>query len=161
LSDEDENGNRPAGATTPDEVRSEFHRIWGLTEKQLLVYGIVIKPGDADCLDKQKYEYTPRWLGGGESSYGTAVAELVTQTGGQLGSICDGDFAQSLTEMGRNINSTLTRIDLKATPKKDSVEIQFTPEANRVPFTVQNRTVIFARAVAPGTELRIRYEPIE
>lgn len=151
ISDEDEMSTGPKEATKPNQLINHFRAIWGAT-KELVTYGIVIRPGDKACLKKQRAE---QLLGAG-GSYATHVTELARLTGGYTISICEDDYGNSLREISKGLRKLLTSFDLGEIPATGSVEVRLTPAAN-IGYMVEGSKVIFNTPPPAGTLIEIKY----
>ncbi len=159
ISDEDEKERRPKDATKPSEVIAEFRRAFG-PEKDIKGYGIIIKPGDTNCYKSQHSQFATI-IGGGQggATYGTAVADFSSLTGGTLGSICDDDYTVMLKQISQHIHKSVSTFQLSQTPKEGSVHLTFIPAENKVNYELSGDKVIFALAPPIGTEVKVTYTP--
>ena len=155
LSDEDERGSRTSKSTTPDQVVNQFKKHFP-KDKLMAFFGVVVIPGDKECLDMQNDQSI-----GNEARYGTAVAELAKLTEGTLGSICDADYGPSLKAISDRMNTLIDTLELNELPQPDSVKVRFTPSSSRVRFRVEGKRVIFEAAPPRGTVIDVMYKPLE
>lgn len=151
LSDEDELSDGGPLATKPKEVIDRFRAHFGNT-KGLAVYGIVIQPGDEACRKDQLKQTT----GGNGAYFGTHVSELASLTGGSTVSICEADYSKSLSDISKSVRRLVGTFELNQTPVADSVEVVLTP-AQKIPFKVSGKKVIFDTPPPAGTRVEISY----
>ena len=91
------------------------------------------------------------------TSIGTQYAQLVTESGGTWGDICDTDYTSSLTKISQDIALALSeQILLDHVPEPGSVTINVNgaPYSN---FTVEGKAVKFATAPAENATVSINY----
>jgi hypothetical protein len=149
LSDENEQSNAPATATSAQAVIDSFKSIWG-TSKKLSAYSIIIKPGDVACLNQQRAQL------GANAYYGTYFDELSQLTGGVSVSICEPDYSVTLNEIGLNVTRLSRSFDLLETPIPATLSITFTP-AHNTTWTLQGNRITFAVPAPAGTQVEIKY----
>ncbi len=147
LSDEDEMSNGASG-TAASEVVKHFQDTWG-ESKRLLSFGIIIKPGDQDCLAQQLSDSA-----GG--SFGTRAQDLANLTGGETFSICDSDYSESLKAIGEKVRNLVFSIQLKQMPVARSVQVEIST-GEQIAFRVEGNRVIFARAPQQGAQIIVTY----
>ena len=145
LSDEDEMSSGPSQATHAEELLSQIDSIWQ-DSKQFFSFGVVIQPGDTNCLSQQ----------GGAGHYGTFVSHLVDLTGGLTGSICDTDYAPTLGLIGDHARHLLDNVLLKYTPVPDSVAVRFTPDFSSS-ISVSGRRVYLNPPPPKSTMIEVLY----
>ena len=94
FSDGDEGEDlKPEKRVKAQEVLKAFQEQWGVDDKQLKTYGIVMIPGeDEEC--RQKYS-SGFW--GGEGVFGTELVRMADLTGGRNLSICSDNY-QSIAQ---------------------------------------------------------------
>jgi hypothetical protein len=151
LSDEDELSDGGALATKPSDVIERFRAHFG-NSKRLAVYGIVIKPGDETCRTSQLKQTE----GGKGAYFATHVDELARLTGGSTLSICDDDYSQSLSDISNSVRRLVGTFELNQVPTPGSVEVVLTP-AQKIPFRVEGKKVIFDTPPPAGTRVEISY----
>lgn len=150
LSDEDEGSNGPASVTgRPAQLMSHFSSTFGST-KQLRVYGIVIKPGDAACLSQQAAQ------AGGFAFYGNLLEQAVNLSGGLSLSVCAPDYSTTLKTIGESVRTLTNSVELAQTPVAGTVSVNFVP-AQSITFIVIGRKVVFDTPPAPGTQIQVSY----
>jgi hypothetical protein len=152
LSDADE--RQTGGATykdRPAQLVSAFNNNWGNTGKKLKVYSIIVKPGDASCLD------TMRVGSGGFSFYGELIDQTVNLTGGFSTSICAPDYTVTLKSIGESVRTLTNSVELAHTPVPGSVQVTFTPSQN-IGYTVIGNKVVFDAPPSVGTEIKVDYQ---
>lgn len=127
------------------------------SQKNIRMYGAIIKPGDSACYNSQAKQE----IFGSGASYGHNVAAAVSNTGGRMVSFCDSNFvASGLSEIARQVSSpasTQTQFVISADPVEGSVIVNMTPESD-IRYTVSGRTVTFERAPNPGTVIKMTFE---
>ncbi|RYZ77447.1 MAG: hypothetical protein EOP05_01800 [Proteobacteria bacterium] len=151
LSDEDELSDGGPMATKPKEVIERFRAHFG-NSKGLAVYGIVIQPGDEACRKNQ----LKQTKGGNGAYFGTHVTELAALTGGSTVSICEADYSKSLADISSSVRRLVGTFELNQTPVAGSVEVVLTP-AQKIPFKVVGKKVIFDTPPPAGTRVEISY----
>jgi hypothetical protein len=147
ISDEDEMSTGPRDATKPIEVLNSFQNLWGST-KSLVSYGIVIQPGDVDCLADKRDEGTTAY-------YGTHVTELAALTGGLTGSLCQADYSQTLEEIGRGVRSLVDVFELKSVPNGE-VKVELNPHQD-ITWSMDGKKLKFSQPPRQGTKIRVTY----
>jgi hypothetical protein len=150
LTDEDEGSDAPVTATTPQQVVNHFNSIWGAT-KRFKSYAITTLPGDAACLAAQQAQQ------GGIGFYGTYAVGLANLTGGRSVSICAPDYSVTLQQIGQDLRTVTSAVQLTRVPLAGSVQVQFMP-AQSIAFSVRGDTVLFAQPVPAGTQIRVTYQ---
>ena len=103
----------------------------------------------------------------GAAQHGVRYEQVATETQGRVVSICGGDVADALTELGSDLG-LFRRFTLSADARPDSVEI--TVNGVAVPQMDSNgdrnwsvegaRTVVFEDAPASGAAVEITFEPV-
>lgn len=84
--------NKPEKRTKPDEVMEEFRGAYG-TDKKLYVFGLIVVPGDEECLKKEK-EQRRKFFSRETNHYGHSIQRLVEiSDGGQALSLCLEDYS--------------------------------------------------------------------
>jgi hypothetical protein len=152
LSDEDEMSNGPAEATRPQAVVDHFKAVFGQT-KRLMVHGIIVKPGDSQCLSDQWWQS----LFGAGANYGNLISQLVGLTGGTTQSICDADFSQSLTSISASVRRLVGTFELVGDPAPGTVKVTLTPAA-AITWKVEGKKVIFDTPPPAGTQVDVTYD---
>lgn len=128
-----------------NKVKQQFGRT-----KPFSVNSIIVKPGDAACMASQD-------AGGAKSHYGYKYAELSQLTQGYTGSICDGDYSQSLYYFKDKIKQSLSSIPLECAPV-GGVNVLITPAMGGVSSQVVNNTLVFTPAIPAGRTVTIDYD---
>ena len=149
LSDEDEQSNAPATATTAQDVVDAFNNAWP-TNKILSVYGIVVQPGDTACLAAQQAQY------GLTAFEGTRATDLALQTGGGTFDICSADYTGLMTTIGQDVKRLTDSFQLSNTPIVGSVSVNLVP-AQSVTWSVNGNRISFDAPLAPGTVVEVNY----
>jgi hypothetical protein len=148
LSDEDEKSNGSNNATTGEQVVSAFKSIWS-DGKSISGYGIIVEPGDAQCRTSSST--------GGQSQFGTHVADFADLTGGVTASICDTDYGAILSSLGEQVRGEIEYIDLANEPEDGSVKVTLTPSQPNIKVKVKGRRVKFSAPPAVDTEIKVTY----
>ena len=158
LTDEDESiptvASRPI--YYPSDVTSTVRNVWG-EEKQVSVYGIMIEPGDSQCLNEQKAQQF-------RVSYATTIADLSSATNGLTGSICDADYGPTLKNIGRNIVNVVNQFELANTPANGTLSVHIHENGNRRKlslneYSLNNKIINLRVRVTPSTKLEVNYIP--
>ena len=149
ISDEDELSDGPRDATKPVEVIDTFRQHWGQT-KSLSVYGIIIEPGDTNCLREKRDEGTTAY-------YGTHVSDLSALTGGITGSLCQRDYSQTLEEISNRVRELVDSFELKEAPTGD-VLVELDPVQPNISWRIDGNKLIFSRPPVSGTKIRVVYQ---
>ena len=153
LSDEDEASNGAAGsldpANTPNDVINAFTSTFG-NSKTMVVYGILIAPTDTACYEAEK-------LVG--AKYAPIYSELVRQTSGVVGSICDGDYGPALADIGDRVLSGVRTATLTKDPDLMTVVLNFVPADPSLTWTISGRVVLFNKPPVKGTKVEVVYMP--
>lgn len=150
LSDEDELSERPANATSPQQVIDAIKTAWP-KGKNFAVYGVIIQPGDSNCLDLQNTQ------GSGKGYYGTAVAELSKLTGGITGSICASDYSPILKKIGDSVYQLSSAFELANEPVPGTVQVEFDPQQN-IAWKVAEKRIIFQTPPSWDTKITVNYK---
>jgi hypothetical protein len=133
----------PSYATSGALVVNAVDTAWGDTKK-LLTFGMIILPGDTDCLSRAR------------GSYGTFVTGLAVLTDGIVGSICSDDFAPTLGLLANHARTLLDYVQLKYLPVKDSMKVRFIPD-HTTTWRAQGRRIYFNNPPPKGTIINIDY----
>lgn len=149
LSDADEGGDGTGTITTPQFLLGTAASLFN-QQKRVTGYGIVVEPGDADCLDQQR-QFTPH------SYYGYNAALLAQLTGGVIGNICDSNYSQSLKKIGQHVLNLVSSITLSHIPLEGSVEITLTPKDPSIRWEVKDNLIEFNKSPKPGTRVDVKY----
>lgn len=149
LSDADEGGDGTGLITTPQFLLGTAASLFN-QQKRITGYGIVVEPGDEDCLNQQR-EFTPH------SYYGYNAALLAQLTDGVIGNICDSNYSQSLKKIGQHVLNLVSSITLSHVPQEGTVEVTLTPHDPSIKWKVKDKTVEFNKSPEPGTRVDVRY----
>jgi hypothetical protein len=164
LSDEDEDsyGHQipslpPDGYepwTSEDDPASFLETVNGaFPGKSITVNGIIVQPGDASCYMTQINQSG----GGGTAWYGNVYADVIRQTGGAMGSICDTSFTGSLASIGQTIRNQLTSFTLSHLPQPGSVSVTLVPVDPTVTWSASGNKIFFNKALSQGTKVEVTY----
>ncbi|MBC86742.1 MAG: hypothetical protein CL677_06135 [Bdellovibrionaceae bacterium] len=151
ISDEDElSSGRSRRATPPEAVMQAAQSAWG-EEKKVSGYGIIVEPGDRECLDKNRKKDV--------SYYGTFVARLAEMTGGITGSICDPDYSSSMQKIGENVKKILMHkeFELQHVPMTGTLEVELVPHVD-IPYTLNGKVLVFETQPPEDTVIRVKYQ---
>lgn len=145
---------------TPDDAIETFQSIWGI-HKNFTVYGIIIKPNvgrdreDESCLIQQN-NGSRRF---GTARYGRNIAELVRKTGGDLGSICDSDYASALRGIGQRSRRMLSSVQLPHIPSGDvQVLLNQRPLPPGTTFSIAGNKLSLQPTPPVGTRIDVYYQ---
>lgn len=93
--------------------------------KSLVVDAIVTKPGDTAC-------YNSRYGRNGNPNlfafYAPVYANLVSKTGGVLGSICENDYANQLGKIGAGASAQAQTVTLACQPPGNAYTVTYDPQ---------------------------------
>jgi hypothetical protein len=145
LSDEDEMSDAPSKATRAEEVVRSVKDNFG-SEKKYSNYGIVIRPGDSECLRKNSM-----------GEYATRVADLTSLTGGHLGSLCDDDFGPALSKIAKSVIEKTQSLELAYEPKEGSLEVSFIPSSQAIKYEVSGKKILLLSPPEDGVEIVVKY----
>ncbi|RME18069.1 MAG: hypothetical protein D6797_01095 [Bdellovibrio sp.] len=152
ISDEDEQKIPTNTATQPEEVIQAFKQQFPY--KKLTTFGIIIPPGDQECLSQQTNPFSDRG-----AQYGTFVNQLNKLTGGFSISICSPSLIplfQKLRKLSGTHNNKRFTLQHRPLSKKD-VTITLLPSQN-VKWKIEGKTLIFKKSLKPGTQIVIKYK---
>lgn len=147
LTDEDELSTGPSDATKPDEVIKTFNSMW--PNKNISAFGVIIEPGDYDCLNSQELD----------GQFATHVAELSHKTSGKTVSICENDYANGMQDIGERARLLINAIQLQHSPKVNSIEVKVDGETYKNWMLVGKKLLVRDK-LADGTKITIKYEKI-
>jgi hypothetical protein len=139
--------------TKAPQVLAAFDAAFHQTKK-LAVYGIIIKPGDKDCLKEMKKQSNVAH----NAYYGNIIDDLVKQTGGSSYSICDENYTQSLSAISSQVRKLISTFELANEPQAGSVKVVLSP-AQPVSFHVEGKKVVFDIPPVAGSRIEISYLP--
>ena len=84
--------DKPDQRTSPAEVMEEFRGAYG-TDKKLYVFGLIVVPGDEECLKEEKKQRR-KFFSREKNHYGHSIQRLVeVSDGGQALSLCLEDYS--------------------------------------------------------------------
>ncbi len=150
LTDEDEASNGNATANTPDSLIDAVESAFG-PSKNITVYGIIIRPGDTACYDSQ-------FIDGGK--YANVIDDLVDTTGGVTGSICDLDYAPTLTTIGNRVKQGVRTAVLSQVPINTTIDLEISPTDPALTWRLKGRTIIFSKPPDKGSVITVIYRPL-
>jgi hypothetical protein len=150
LTDEDEASNGNVTANKPSEVVDAFVKAFG-GYTNLVVYGIMVAPTDQACYNAEKSTGT---------KYANLLAELVDMTGGEIGSICDADYAPTLDSIGKRVAQGVRTATLRYAPEPGTkINVRVIPVDPTLTWDLRGRVVVFNKPPVKGTKIEIVYEP--
>jgi hypothetical protein len=94
---------------------------------------------------------------------GTQYIKAAQKTGGVIQSICDTNWSQSLTDIGKDLASQITQIALEGTPDPSSIKVYVNgTETSAWTYISASKSVKFnADSVpAPGSAIRVTYRTL-
>ena len=97
FSDSDEGERHKDGSkrTKADDVLEAFQKQWGIDDKRLVAYSIIMIPGeDNQCVEKYSSGFYP-----GEGLFGTELARMAELTNGTNYSLCDESYVPLAQKM--------------------------------------------------------------
>ena len=186
ISDEDEHSTGGSDATNPSKVIQAISNNLGQS-KQFSTYGIIIQPGDQQCLSAEQakneeivtstrtyeanedpncpghYTYTTNTrTDNGGGSYGYFTNELANLTNGTTTSICNENYNSIISDIEKNFtaNRISNKIELEHTDIiENTISVTFTPSANAPSwqFNSQENTITLNTPLAEGTQIQISY----
>lgn len=154
LSDEDEWSDGKKGAKAADLLAKAKVE---LPESQFEVFGIIIKPGDAKCLNEQ-YAEDPSNKKHDNAYYGSRVAELAASTGGSIHSICEKDYSAPLVSIANGVKQLISTYILSHDPVPGTVAVRLS-NGQPAQYRVEGRKVIFTVVPPAGTRIEVTYTP--
>ncbi|MEK7357454.1 MAG: hypothetical protein AAB250_13465 [Bdellovibrionota bacterium] len=123
--------------------------------KTLSVHPIIVKPGDSGCRTTQANQI-PNVRG----DFGYAYSDLKDAAGGTMGSICDGDYGSTLTNIASSIANQVTSLPFSCRPINDDYDVTFDPQpAGNVNVTADfsKLTLNINTALPPLTKVTLKY----
>lgn len=142
--DEDENGN--SAATTPANLLAHYKSNLGTQMKGLVGFGIIVKPGDTACKNKEG-------MGG---TYGTFADQLAKQTDGLTISICANDYSAGLNQISDRVREKLTSLTLSQDPT-GTVTVTVTPAVAGLTWTRTGRVLRFSKPLPANAKVEVTY----
>ncbi len=134
---------------TPQGYVTKIKQDFG-AEKRFTFNSIIVKPGDATCMNAQDTE-------GSKSHYGYKYSELSQLTNGAVGSICAEDYSSNLYYFKDRIVNSLASVPLECAPIGD-IKVTITPSVGEVVTQVQNNSIIFNPAIPVGRTIKLEYK---
>ncbi|MGB0640886.1 MAG: hypothetical protein ACPGTU_16215, partial [Myxococcota bacterium] len=97
---------------------------------------------------------------GGTALPGTRYIDVVHQSGGTQGNICNADFNSVMTVLANQSVEWKTRFNLQALPDEESLRVQVNEQRIDTGWTLESNppAILFAAPPEPDAEIRIRYE---
>ncbi len=123
-----------------DHLEKKLGRVLGKTAR---FYGIFWEPGTkCSTGEKEAFQYS----------------ELVKQTKGQWGSICDLDYTATLKRISADVSEFLTsEVELKNTPDTGSLKVFVNKVELTGGYRVENKKLIFEKAPPYQATIEVRY----
>lgn len=162
LSDEDERsvgGDRALSANQYRELASEnmpinlimqVRNIFG-NNKRFRWHSIITIPGDSTCLTTQNAQASP-------SFPGILYSQLSNITGGEITSICQGNYSRNLNQFLSSMVQQTTQVELDCSPHNGAVEVTTIPLVNNLNTTVTGSRLSFNPALPINTQVRLSYQ---
>lgn len=147
--DEDENGD----GFTPTQLINYFNQTLSSRMKGMIGFGIIIKPGDKECLSRNRSLFRDGWGG----AYGTFVDQFARLTSGLTLSLCSDDFGPGLAQISEKVREKIDVVDLKNEPLGGDVEVIVTPSVSGLTWKVKNKRLSFSRPLPPNAKIEVRY----
>lgn len=123
-------------------VQSEY------PSKSFFFHSIIVKEGDAACLNKD-----------GNESYGRSYAWLSEKTGGVIGNVCEADYSRQLKMIGEKVSQQIKSIELQCEPVPGSLLVKAGPDQLITDFTVVGRDLKLSNPLPVGdTEIEYQCE---
>lgn len=139
--------NRMREADYPEHFQNTVKRVYGST-KGVSIYPIIVKPNDTNCINQQG--------DGGRPGY--VYRDLMNLYGGQMGSICDSDYSNLLSNIGTDIRKrVIENIPLACVPIQDDehkIEILGTTYES---FHMEGKNLVLKPALPFGARIQIKY----
>jgi hypothetical protein len=170
LSDEDERSNGGNFSEKPLEDYDKPHTlvqklgsVFG-NDKTMSVHGVVIRPGDTACFDKQNAQT------GVKGFYANVYKELTDPSPslknagnivkGHLGSICSEDYGVELGDIASKLQDNVNRIQLQCFPMDGTLSISYSPTPkNKISLEINSENQLVLNPPAPaGTEVAYSYD---
>jgi hypothetical protein len=136
----------------PANLVSFVNSNWSV-EKPFIVHSIVIRPGDNACYAAQDAE--------APAFFGKLYADLQSSTGGVLGDICAGSYANQLEEMGERTRDAINSITLKGncTPLSTPV-VTVTSPPTGLTWSFAGNKVLFSAPI-DGLHIEVAYSCLQ
>lgn len=110
------------------------------------IYGIFWHPSESERECRSGYNRAQIW------------SKLVEQTSGTWGSICDGDYTNTLRAVSRNLRTTLnTKFTLKTVPEAGSLQVYINGQEIRSGVSIQGKVVQLTPPPADGAVVTVNY----
>jgi hypothetical protein len=152
VSDTDEMSNGRSFNPTPAETLvTTFKQTWP-SGKTLRGYGVIIQPGDGQCLAQMKKDWP---LDAVPATFAQHLADI---TGGATSSICSNDYSQVLSNISNDIYHPLNSITLAHTPLAGSLSLAMSPAQSNIPYSLIGKVITFSTPPMPGTQITARYK---
>ena len=163
ISDDDERNqvnfpNRPEGNyDQPSSLVATANQAF--PNNPLRVSAIITKPGDSACYNQRHgRDGNPNLFG----FYGVLYSQLVNQTGGYIGSVCDGNYSTVLNSIASSVSGQISGFQpLACTPINNQYTVVYTPRLAQNITTTANwstKTVTFDQPLPANTTASIEYD---
>lgn len=137
----------------PQDLVAMVSRKYG-SGKMLSVHPIIVLPGDENCRTQQSQQ-----AGSEIGRFGRVYSFLRDLTGGQLGSVCEGDYGSQLNDIGNAVTQAPQVFNLRCTPKDGDVDVAFSGTMTAPSTPVLNGSQLTFNPVLPdGTEFTASYK---
>jgi hypothetical protein len=123
--------------------------------KTLSVHPIIVQPNDYGCKDAQAAQNANV-----RGDFGYAYADLKQAAGGTMGSICDGDYGSSLTNIASSIANQVTTLPFSCRPINDDYDVTFDPQPSsniNVTADFSKLTLYINDPLPPLTKVTLKY----
>lgn len=124
--------------------------------KTLSVHPIIIKPGDSGCLSAQTDG--ANYIRGVEGYSYQALKDL---TGGTMGSICDSDYGQTMSNIGSYVQNSVISLPFNCRPVADQYQVTFSPQPSGNPRTSADFSKMVLNVIdplPPMTKVTLKYD---
>lgn len=137
ISDEDESASE--AKNNPENLTKLIHDSFG-GQKTFTWHSIITRPGDTQC--KSTYGAT----------YGQRYADFSTLTGGLIGSVCEADYGNQVSDIANGIRNMLKTLTLQCKPLAQfPIEVFKDGQPYAGNFTVSGINLNFSSELQPGS----------
>ncbi|MBX2987635.1 MAG: hypothetical protein KF802_07035 [Bdellovibrionaceae bacterium] len=150
ISDADENENGADLQFSVDSVIARFQQTLGSTMRGMAGVGIIVQPGDEQCL---RAENSGLMKGG---HYGHVLSDFARRTKGLTMSICDQDYGPGLERISDHIRELMTSVELKHEPLAGTLRVNISP-ADGVTWKLEGRKVVFSKPLPANARVDVSY----
>lgn len=142
----DANETNPAGTQARNVPQNLINLVQTtFPQKPFLFHSIVVKSGDAACLARD-----------GNEQYGTSYEQLSRLTGGIIGSVCEANYSNQLTQMAQSVVDLVKSVTLQCVPLDTNndgvpdVSVTLSTGAPAPAFTVDMMRLTFSTPLPAG-----------